>query len=285
LRSFQNLKVLDLSGGQFWYLPKEVGDLKHLVSLDLSYCENLENLPDAVRKLHMLKQLNLHACQSLKYLPSGVVGLASLQVLCIEWCSNLIWAEHTASGMARAQTICDVDLTVKASLENICELGKLTELSIFGKIDRGVNLPHNISALTNLKILELHLDNVETLPTEMAYSLKQLQELNLMLKSLKYLPRSFTYCDAFPALIIFRMYYSFHLVEFPEVDEGALPKLRAIEIDLCTSLRTLPLSLEKLPSLETLCLLNCGQTVENCCRINSEKSAIWRKFLHPVIWE
>jgi Leucine-rich repeat (LRR) protein len=51
LRSFQKLKVLDLSGGNFWYLPEELGDLKHLVWLDLSYCKNVDTLPDVVRKL------------------------------------------------------------------------------------------------------------------------------------------------------------------------------------------------------------------------------------------
>jgi Leucine-rich repeat (LRR) protein len=169
-------------------------------------------------------------------------------------------------------------------LENICELGELAELHVYGKIERGVNLTRNISALTNLKILELCLHNVETLPSEMAYSLKQLQKLNLILKSSKYLPRSFTYRAAFPALISLRIIDCRHLVEFPEVDEGALPKLQTIKIEFCTSLRTLPLSLELLPSLETLTLVDCVETTD-CCRINCEKSAIWKKFLHPVIWE
>jgi hypothetical protein len=307
LRSFQKLKVLDLSGGMFSYLPEEIGDLKHLISLDLSYCEYLKILPDAVRKLHMLKQLKLHEC-GLNYLPSGIVDLTSLQVLRTLG-SELIWSEHAASGVPSAQSLCDVCPTVEASLEDICELRELTELYVFGKIDRavklphnistltklgiltelsisgitdqGVNLPHNISALTNLKILELSLDNVESLPTAMAYSLKQLQELNLMLKKLKYLPKSFTHYNAFPALIIFRLYYSFDLVEFPEVVEGALPKLRTIEIDLCTSLETLPFSLELLRSLETLDLVSCEQTVKDCCRQYCEKSEIWRSFYVP----
>jgi disease resistance protein RPS2 len=107
LRSFQKLKVLDLSGGKFWDLPKEVGDLKHLVSLDLSFCQNLWYLPDAVRKLQLLKQLNIEFTR-LKYLPSGVVGLPSLQILCTGGNFNLIWAEHTASGMPSALFLCDV---------------------------------------------------------------------------------------------------------------------------------------------------------------------------------
>jgi len=135
LRSFQKRRVLDLSGGDFWNLPEQLGDFKDLVWLDLSYCKNVETLPDAVRKLHVLKHLNQRECKSLKYLPSGVVGLTSLEVLCTTSSSKLIWAKHTASGMARAQSLCDIFPTVGASLAAICQLAVLTELSIFGKID------------------------------------------------------------------------------------------------------------------------------------------------------
>jgi Leucine-rich repeat (LRR) protein len=279
LRSFQKLRVLDLSHGEFSYLPTELGDLKDLVSLDLSYCENLENLPDTVGKLHVLKHLNVFSCMSLKYLPSEVVGLTSLQVLNTNQCSDLIWAEHTASGMARAESLYDVYPTVGALLEDICGLHLLTELHIGGKRDQAVELPHSISALTKLERLEVWLEDMETLPAEMAYSLKQLQKLYLFnLHSLEYLPRSFTCCDAFPALILFLMSCCSRLVEFPEVDEGALPKLRTLEFLSCESLGTLPLSLELLTSLRRLIVLDCGETMKDSCRINCEKSSIWRSF-------
>jgi Leucine-rich repeat (LRR) protein len=279
LRSFQKLRVLTLSRGEFLYLPMELGDLKDLVSLDLSFCYNLQNLPDTVRKLHVLKHLNVSICTSLKYLPFEVVDLTSLQVLYTDGCDNLMWAEHTASGMARAESLYDVYPTVRASLQDICGLNVLTELNIGGKIDGAVELPHNISALTKLKRLELWLDDMETLPAEMAYSLKHLQKLDLInSNSLEYLPRSFTCCDTFPALIHFSISCCSRLVEFPEVDEGALPKLRTLQFIECKSLGTLPLSLEVLTSLRRLCVSGCGETMENSCRINCEKSSIWRSF-------
>jgi hypothetical protein len=175
LSSFQKLRVLNLAGGKFSNLPEQLGDLKYLVWLDLSDCENLETLPDAIRKLHVLKHLNLPGCKSLEYLPSGVVGLTSLEDLCTHYSLKLIWSKHTASGMARAQSLCDIYPTVAASLEDICGFTLLTKLTIFGRIDGGMELSHNISALTNLKILELGLENVKTLPARMAYSLNQLQ--------------------------------------------------------------------------------------------------------------
>ncbi len=278
LSNFPKLRVLDLSFGEFLNLPEELGDLKHLVCLDLSFCENLQSLPDAVGKLHALKCLDLFGCQMLNYLPSGVVGLTSLQVLYTTCCDKLTWAEHTSSGMARAESLGDVYPTIGASLEDICGLVVLTELYISREEGPGVELPHNISALTKLKVLWLHL-NFKTIPAEMPYGLIQLQKLSLCdIKCLEYLPRSFTCCDAFPALITFELCGWSTLVEFPEVDEGALPKLRSLDFSGCGSLRTLPLSLELLTSLRKLIVSDCDLTLQDSCRTNCEKSSIWRRF-------
>jgi len=274
LSGISKLRVLDLSGGEFRNLPEELGDLKDLVWLDLSCCEYLETLPDAVGELHVLKCLNLAECRMLKYLPSGVVGLTSLQVLDTTLCENLTWAEHTPSGMARAESL---GPTIGASLEDICGLVVLTKLSIFRQPDPGVELPHNISALTQLKTLWLGFDYIKTLPAKMPSWFIQLQELHLWSKSLEYLPRSFTRCGAFPALIYFQLYVP-SLVEFPEVAEGALPKLRTLDISGCDSLGTLPLSLAVLSSLTKLIMLDCQDTLKDSCRTNCEKSSIWRRF-------
>jgi Leucine-rich repeat (LRR) protein len=278
LWSFGKLRVLDLSGGEFRIVPEELGDLKDLVWLNLSHCDQLEILPDAVRKLHVLKCLDLPGCRRLKFLPSGVVGLTALQKLCTDDCYNLRWAEHTPSGMAAAKSLWYVYRTAVASLEDICGLGVLTELTVFGREDEGVELPYKISTLTELKFLELGLATVKTLRVEMAYSFIQLQELHLFgMEKLEYLPRSFTCCGAFPALLKFEIIGCTSLVKFPEVDEGALPKLKTLRFSENNSLETLPLSLEVLTSLRNLILLDCEKTLEDCCRRNCEKSSIWRR--------
>ncbi|KAH8936854.1 hypothetical protein BDL97_17G107100 [Sphagnum fallax] len=55
LSNFPKLRVLDLTHGEFYRLPEELGDLEDLVCLDLSHCDNLQSLPDAAGKLHVLK--------------------------------------------------------------------------------------------------------------------------------------------------------------------------------------------------------------------------------------
>jgi len=278
LSNFRKLRVLDLRGGEFSNLPEELGDLKDLVYLNLSYCGNLQSLPDAVGKLHALKCLNLFSCRMLNYLPSGVVGLTSLQILYTTHCDKLTWAEHTSSGMARAESLGDVYPTIGASLEDICGLVLLRELTISGENGLAVEVPHNISGLTKLKILGLF-RNLKTIPAEMPYGLIQLQKLYLGgIKGLEYLPRSFTCCGAFPALIKFELYGWSTLVEFPEVDEGALPKLRRLDFSGCRCLRTLPRSLELLTSLRELIVIDCDLTLQDSCRTYCEKSSIWRRF-------
>jgi len=280
LSNFPKLRVLDLSDGKFYSLPEELGDLKDLVCLDLSYCDNLQILPDAIGKLSVLKFLSLSACPMLNYLPSAVVGLTSLQVLWINGCDNLTWAEHTPSGMARAESSGHVYPTVRASLLDICGLVVLTELSVSGNNLRGVELLRNISALTNLRFLGLaDLEKVKTLPAKMPYWFIQLQELDLFgLESLKYLPKSFTQCGSFPALIKFRLCCCSSLVKFPEVYEGALPKLRTLDFSGCGSLGTLPLSLEVLTSLKNLIVWDCDLRIRESCRTNCENSLIWKRF-------
>jgi len=140
-----------------------------------------------------------------------------------------------------------------------------------------MELPHKISALTNLKILGLDYMDVKTLPAEMVYSLKQLQEFSLYKgEKLERIPKSFTSCDVFPALILFYFTFCRSLVEFPEVDEHALPNLRLLHFNGCNSLGTLPLSLKLLTSLREILILNCGEIMEDSCRVNCEKSSIWR---------
>jgi hypothetical protein len=273
LINFPKLRVLDRSYGQFYSLPEELGNLKDSVCLDLSDCDNLQILPEAIGKLHVLKCLSLCDCRMLNYLPSGVVGLTSLQVLRTALCYNLAWAEHTPSGMARAESLGHVYPTIRASLEDICRLVALTELRISGETDPVVELPQNISALTKLKVLQLDL-NVKTLPAEMPHWFIQLQQLEIGgHESLEYLPRSFTCHGAFPALINFQLCVP-RLVEFPEVDERALPKLQTLDFSGCLSLGTLPLSSEVLSSLRNLILWDCHLTLQDSCRTNCEKSSI-----------
>jgi disease resistance protein RPS2 len=194
---FPKLRVLNLRNGQFHSLPDKLGDLENLVCLDLSNCHELKILPNTIRKLQKLKFLILDDCWSLKYLPSGVVDLTSLQVLHTAHCVCLTWAGHTLSVRAGLD---DLYPTVGVSLENICQLLLLTELTIspqdhpvLTQFNPPRELPHSISLLDKLQILQVCLD-IETLPAEMSHRCTQLRELEIRSSLLKHLPPSFTRC-------------------------------------------------------------------------------------------
>jgi len=93
-----------------------------------------------------------------------------------------------------------------------------------------------------------------------------------------YLPDSFTYPGSFPALIKLRLAECVKLVEFPEVHEGALPKLRKLDLRGCKSLGSLPLSLKFLTSLRELSVARCQNTLKDACRTNCKNSETWSKF-------
>jgi hypothetical protein len=255
LSNFPKLRVLNLTHGRFDILPDKLGDLKDLVCLDLSHCEMLEQLPETVVELHKLKYLILRGCYELKYLPSGVAKLTSLQVLHTTKCYSLTWAEHTLSGMGESSG--HADATIRTSLKDICELVFLTQLSICGERD-GV----------------FQLDK----PLKMLPCFKQLQELDFSdFCRLEYLPDSFTYPGAFPALIKLGISWC-ALVRFPEVREGALPELQKLDFTGCYSLKDLPLSLEFLTNLRQLIVSECNDTVKSFCRRYCKISEAWRKF-------
>jgi hypothetical protein len=269
LKGIQNLRVLDLCHGRFQYLPEELGNLRHLVYLNLSNNSRLQELPESIENLRMLRHLTLSHCSRLRYLPSGVVGLKSLQVLDTESCIFLTWCVRTVS------------------LENISGFKVLTHLCIEGANCEHVLLPDNISALTKLEDLRLYrFPNLKTFPAWMP-DFKKLRSLTVAWCSrLERLPDSFTCGGAFPALIELKLMNCHNLVEFPEVEGAAVPKLQTLVLTGSHSLGSLPLSLEVLTNLRNLHLRKCTEDLRLSCIKNRKNSLIWRSFRikFSILW-
>ncbi len=284
LKGIQNLRVLDLCNGEFEYLPEELGNLKHLVYLNLSNNSCLQELPQSIENLRLLRNLTLSYCTRLRYLPSGIVGLESLQVLDTECCMQLRWAEQTHTEMGPWHIVMAEPFSHEAeakdvSLENISAFKVLTQLRIEGENCQHVLLPGNISALTKLEDLRLYrFHDLKTLPAWMP-DFKKLRTLSVTwCDCLEKLPGSFTRRGAFPALIEFKIQGCINLIEFPEVEGDAIPKLRTLSLNGCHSLGSLPLSLEVLTNLRNLHLRGCTDDLKNSCRKNRENSVMWKRF-------
>jgi hypothetical protein len=273
---FPKLRILNLRNGQFRSLPDAVGDLKNLICLDLSNCHQLETLPETISKFCKLKFLILDDCWSLKYLPSGLMLLTSLQVLHTAHCGRLKWAEHTLSHLLPHPGYGHLYSTVGASLENLCRLVHLTELTIFAeeyplvlnlyKLPQN-ELPPNMCSLTKLRLLQICME-MNNFPAEIPCRCMELQELELYSSTLISLPPSFTAHGAFPALVRLNLSCP-NLAIFPEVEEGAFPKLQILDVSGCPfwpSFRSVKL----LSSLRSLILGKCEWYI-------SEISSIWEK--------
>ncbi|KAK3417450.1 hypothetical protein EUGRSUZ_H01908 [Eucalyptus grandis] len=75
LSCFPYLEVLNLSGNNFTYLPA-FERLNNLESLDVSYCQQLEEIPRIPGKLRRLEANN---CKSLSRIPSNICDVEDVQ--------------------------------------------------------------------------------------------------------------------------------------------------------------------------------------------------------------
>nr|KYP44673.1 Putative disease resistance RPP13-like protein 1 [Cajanus cajan] len=77
---FKFLRVLSLCGcSELTHVPDSIGDLKHLVSLDLSRT-NIKKLPNSTCLLYNLQILKLNQCRYLEELPSNLHKLTNLRL-------------------------------------------------------------------------------------------------------------------------------------------------------------------------------------------------------------
>jgi len=117
-------------------------------------------------------------------------------------------------------------------------------------------------------------------------SLPRLRSLVLQL-SIKELPQSFTHQGAFPALDSFNLEQS-QLIEFPTVEEGAMPKLQWLNFDDCEFLHTLPASICLLTTIQTITLGSKNEKLITSCKTNFKNSIIQKSFFvdgKPLILE
>jgi len=283
-------------------LPKEIGKLTQLVHLDLSFCHHLKQLPKSIGYLQSLQWLDLRMERNrsgLKYLPSTMGDLRSLQHLSLDGSStNGLWGKPSWKlyGQALAVDICNFTVLTELHISGVtCEivqlcdqllkLVKLKSLHIqhcdkLGTLPDAIQsmvcleefwvcncgqmkiLPSVVTLFSKLKVLILAgMSSLESLPA--LNTLKMLSTLSIQLcKSIKKLPDSFTSSDAFPSLKELDCSGS-GLVEFSEVEDGAMPKLEILDL-VVTNIKTLPDTLIYLKNLKVVYI--CQHKFDDVCK-------------------
>lgn len=184
IRFLDELRILRLVDNGITNLPKEVGELKNLVSLDLTHNE-LETLPAEIGNLSELKSIVLHN-NKVKTLPAEIGNLKGLWELNLTF-NDLISLPIEIGGLESLQSLSVYGSRQLSSIPS--EIGNLTNL-----IDLNLGwcqletIPDTIGDLTKLVTLRVDENGLKNVPTSFG-NLVNLERLLLQKNALIELPR------------------------------------------------------------------------------------------------
>ncbi|KAM5552791.1 hypothetical protein ABKV19_025150 [Rosa sericea] len=268
IRFLHNLVTLNLSGCEsLKELPDLSGipNLKELClapvfilgpnKLDLSECTGLVEVPDSIRFLHNLVTLNLSGCESLKELPD-LSGIPNLKRLDLSECTGLVEVPDSIRFLHNLDSLQASTCTKLAAFPKIpIKMDSLRELSLSSSDIR--ELDESIENLIGLEHLDLtYCKNLTTLPCSI-YGLHNLKTLCAGgCSKLTTFPKIPVKMDS-----LRRLYLGGS--DIRELDESIenLIELEYLDLTECKNLTTLPCSIYGLQNLKVLHLGECSKLV------------------------
>eukprot|EP01018_Ginkgo_biloba_P024539 Gb_04767 [translate_table: standard] len=315
----KHLVCLRLSETAIEFLPESLLGLEKLQALDLSR-SSLKKLPQRISNLRSLRILDLDSCRNLRFLPLGITRLVSLQVLNMASCP-LAWEwdviklrNQKASGKeARLNDLQTLTALRCLQIENwkdsSISVGTMSSFSHMERLDLNMNnlaaLPEDMAGMTRLRQLWLSCQTLRALPLWMVglqnlrgialhncWSLKDVPSLDVLrglrrleihrCTALKKLPRRFGSWGSFPALMLLWLKDLTELEELPAMQEGSMPRLQVLGVELCARVKRLPEGMEQLNELKVLGILGSdellrstrqgGQDWERALKLEREKN-------------
>ncbi|WJX71276.1 hypothetical protein P8452_55287 [Trifolium repens] len=246
--SMHNLKKLEIN--YFNELPNELNSLSSLQELHISFCHNLESIPECVLQgLSSLQVLKFQFCSSLKSLPEGMTNLTCLERLEIICCPNLILPATTNKLTSLRQ------LRIYGGYQNETLLNGLEGIPSLQYLYLGgfrslVTLPDWLGTMTSLQSLTISsCPKLSSLPDWLG-TMTSLQTLDI------------SSCPKLSSLPDWL---------------GTMTSLQTLEISWCPKLSSLPASFKELINLKELTIYGCPMLVERC---KKERGEEWHKIAH-----
>lgn len=124
---------------------------QHLMEINIDYCSDLINLPDAICRIESLKKLSITHCHNLCALPESLGILKCLRVLRLRSCTDFSELPDSTGELSKLKIL---DLCNCFSLRKLPQdIGMLSELEMINIKDcsRLKQLPNSVVDLSKLK--------------------------------------------------------------------------------------------------------------------------------------
>ncbi|KAJ6855720.1 disease resistance protein RPV1-like [Populus alba x Populus x berolinensis] len=261
-----NLRTISLYHSPYLTELPDLSMAKNLVSLDLTNCPSLTEVPSSLQYLDKLETIFLCGCYNLRSFP--MLDSKVLSLLLISRCLDLTTCPTISQNMellSLAETsIKEVPQSVTSKLEylslNGCSKmtkfpeisGDIEELHLSGTAIKEV--PSSIQFLTRLKTLDMSgCSELESLP-EITVPMKSLQSLNLSKTGIKEIPSSIQFLTRLETL---DMSGCSELESLPEITVP-MKYLQSLNLSK-TGIKEVPSSIQFLTRLETLDMSGCSE--------------------------
>ncbi|XP_074285375.1 putative disease resistance protein RGA1 [Silene latifolia] len=277
------LRSLDWSYSEAKSLPKSIGQLLHLRSLDLSFNRNLKILPRSITKLVNLQTLNLRSCYHLKQLPDDVSKLVDLSTLNVGGCYALTCMPTRIGMLTNLQTLCQFVVGVQPSSASKQCFNGLKDLCPLNKLKGSLSI--QIAVLKNAKFVKEehggggYLWSKEYLD-KVVISFRHGEEYGSKVSEQALLEEMQPHRDV--KKLKLTGYHGETIPKWPRRgDNSALfdfPNLVTLKIEDCSELLYLPWQIGKLPHLKTLKiskLLNMEYVADSETLVSGEGSSFF----------
>ncbi|KAF9677882.1 hypothetical protein SADUNF_Sadunf08G0153900 [Salix dunnii] len=240
-------------------LPRTLGNLQKLQTLDIRMCGKLSKLPIEVVHIQQLRHLRMSKsigdCEI--RVPEGIGKMVNLHTLSGIYGGDGIARELSALtqirnlGVKRRNAFSKKRVSLFPELDAFSPPPLLQEFYLHGGL---IKIPNWLASMENLTRLALSFSYLSESPTSVLQFLPKLKHLNLWeAYKAKHIGKEFCNAGGFPVLETLTIASEF-LVEWTEIATGAFPSLRSLSFRCCLSLIVLPEGLQNISTLQELYL-------------------------------